>query len=57
VDFIERLFGVSPDGGNGVLEAVYLLVPLAVAVIIKFRKDIYGIARRGCELSSGVRKQ
>jgi hypothetical protein len=26
MDFIERMFGVSPDGGNGVLEAVYFIV-------------------------------
>jgi hypothetical protein len=25
MDFIERLFGISPDGGSGTLEAVYWL--------------------------------
>jgi hypothetical protein len=33
MDFIEKLFGVSPDGGNGTLEAVYLAV-VAVGVAV-----------------------
>jgi hypothetical protein len=32
MDFIERVFGVAPDGGSGALEFLYLLV-LAFAVI------------------------
>ena len=39
MDFIERLFGISPDGGNGVLEAVYLAAIFAIAVLI-FRRRI-----------------
>ena len=26
MDFIERLFGVAPDGGSGLLEALYFFV-------------------------------
>ena len=26
MDFIERLFGIAPDGGSGLLEAVYFVV-------------------------------
>jgi hypothetical protein len=26
MDFIERLFGISPDGGSGLLEAAYFVV-------------------------------
>jgi hypothetical protein len=33
MDFIERLFGVSPDGGNGSLELLYLLVPVSVLLL------------------------
>jgi hypothetical protein len=29
MDFIERLFHVSPDGGNGTLEALYLIAAVA----------------------------
>ena len=31
MDFIERLFGVSPDGGDGSTELIYLA---AIAIII-----------------------
>jgi hypothetical protein len=33
MDFIERLFGISPDGGNGSTEALWL-AGFAAAVII-----------------------
>jgi len=33
VDWIERLFGISPDGGNGVTEAVILVAVILVPVI------------------------
>ena len=42
MDFIERLFGISPDGGNGSLEALFLLA-IAVAGIAVFLKQM----RRG----------
>jgi len=29
MDFIERLLGVSPDGGSGSLEALLFLIPIA----------------------------
>jgi hypothetical protein len=32
MDFIERIFGISPDGGNGATEAV--LVTFLVAAVI-----------------------
>lgn len=31
MDFIERIFGVSPDGGSGSLELLYLALPLLAA--------------------------
>lgn len=30
MDWIERLFGVSPDGGNGMLELAILIVVVLV---------------------------
>jgi hypothetical protein len=39
MDFIERWFGISPDGGNGSLEAVYLLTAIAALIVV-------GICRR-----------
>ncbi len=29
MDFIERIFGVSPDGGSGAFEFLLFLVPVA----------------------------
>jgi hypothetical protein len=31
MDFVERIFGVSPDGGNGSLEALFLIAAVIVA--------------------------
>lgn len=40
MDFIERLFGVSPDGGDGSLEFLWLgAIALAVLVVV-FRRRI-----------------
>jgi hypothetical protein len=35
MDFIERIFGVSPDGGSGVLEALLFLIPIAGILIVR----------------------
>jgi len=37
MDFIERLFGISPDGGNGLTEAglVIALIVLVTALLIR----------------------
>jgi hypothetical protein len=34
MDFIERIFGVSPDGGNGSLELLYLLIVATAAALL-----------------------
>ena len=33
MDFIERLFHLSPDGGSGTTETLFLLVPFLVVCI------------------------
>ena len=39
MDFIERWFGVSPDGGNGSLELIYVAVAMmAVALWLHWRQ-------------------
>ena len=41
MDFIEVIFGVSPDGGSGSLEFLILMVPLViVAMVVLFRNRI-----------------
>ena len=34
MDFIERLFGIAPDGGSGSLEFLLFLIPLAGLVLL-----------------------
>jgi hypothetical protein len=40
MDFIERIFGISPDGGSGSFEMMLLFVPAAAVIgyIIHRRK-------------------
>ncbi|ESY86407.1 hypothetical protein X739_11915 [Mesorhizobium sp. LNHC220B00] len=37
MDFIERIFGVAPDGGDGTTEMLYITVALAVGAIVAAR--------------------
>ncbi|QIA25236.1 MULTISPECIES: hypothetical protein [Mesorhizobium] len=37
MDFIERIFGVAPDGGDGTTEVLYIAVVLAVAAMVAAR--------------------
>jgi hypothetical protein len=34
MDFIERIFGFSPDGGDGVFELLLFAIPIAGLVIV-----------------------
>ncbi len=40
MDFIEQLFGWSPDGGDGSLELLLFAIPLAAVALLRWR-DIY----------------
>ncbi len=47
MDFIEQWFGISPDGGDGSLEALWISAIVVVALAIAFRKRIAaGLSRR-----------
>jgi hypothetical protein len=37
MDFIERFFGVSPDGGDGSTELLYLATAVILAALIAWR--------------------
>ena len=39
MDFIERFFGVSPDGGSGATEAMIVVAVIAMASLIYFRRE------------------
>jgi hypothetical protein len=34
MDFIERIFGISPDGGSGSLEAALIMLPIVIAGLV-----------------------
>lgn len=40
MDFIERIFGISPDGGSGSLELMLFLIPIAgIAIAVLWRRS------------------
>ena len=38
MDFIERIFGFSPDGGSGAFEVLLFLIPIAGLVFLYRRR-------------------
>jgi len=38
MDFIERLFGISPDGGDGSTELMYIAVFVLIVVAATWRR-------------------
>ena len=46
MDFIERLFGISPDGGSGTTEMWLILALSAILVGVAFRRPIVNLVRR-----------
>lgn len=46
MDFIEQIFGVSPDGGDGTLELLYIIAALAVIGVIVWRVAVRRRAAR-----------
>jgi hypothetical protein len=40
MNFIERLFGVSPDGGSGILELSLLATPLTLIVLVRMTRYV-----------------
>jgi len=47
MDFIERLFHLSPDEGSGLTELVYFLAISAAVLGWAFRRQISGLIQRG----------
>jgi hypothetical protein len=46
VDFIESLFGIAPDNGDGSLEAMLIGAVVLVAVMFLFRRRIFALLSR-----------
>ena len=38
MDFIERIFGFAPDGGNGMFELLLFVIPIAGIIVLWRRK-------------------
>ncbi len=39
MEFIEKIFGVSPDGGSGAFELILLLIPIAGFCLFYFLRE------------------
>jgi hypothetical protein len=46
MDWIERLFNISPDGGDGSLELLLAGAGLAAVALIGFRRRVASLFRR-----------
>jgi hypothetical protein len=46
MNFIEHLFGVSPDGGSGVSELLYVAAVLSIVALYRWRTTLAAIIRR-----------
>ena len=44
MDFIEKWFGMSPDGGDGSLEALWVGAMALAVVVVAFRRRIRTMA-------------
>jgi hypothetical protein len=39
MDFIEQIFGISPDGGSGALELMLFLVPILGLALLRIGRE------------------
>jgi hypothetical protein len=46
MDFIEQWFGLSPDGGNGSTELMYLTVLALIVVVLARNRSLRAFVRR-----------
>jgi hypothetical protein len=46
LDFIERIFGISPDGGSGATEAMIVVAVIAMGSLFYFRRQQLRRSRR-----------
>ena len=40
MDFIERVFGIAPDGGSGSLEFILFAIPIAGVCYLMLRRTL-----------------
>ena len=45
MDFIERLFSIAPDHGDGATELLYIFAALSIPIAVGFRREITNVFR------------
>ena len=55
MDLIERLFGVSPDGGSGSLESLYIVLAVLALAAIAGRRRLANLFRSRAQAARGKR--
>jgi MYXO-CTERM domain-containing protein len=55
MDFIERLFGIAPDGGTGSLESLYILLAVLALAAIAGRRRLANLFRGPARRAPGKR--
>jgi hypothetical protein len=45
MDFIEQIFGFSPDGGSGSFELALVVVPIAIVVLWRWARSATNASR------------
>ena len=47
MDFVEKIFGIAPDGGSGTLEVALVVAVVVVATLLVIARNRARAARRG----------
>ena len=47
MDFFERYLHITPDGGSGATEAIYIAVVVLIALALVLRRELTRLVRRG----------
>jgi hypothetical protein len=53
MDFVERWLGISPDGGDGSLEALFIASLIVVAALVIFRRRVAAAVGRVTRRTAG----
>jgi hypothetical protein len=46
MDFIEQIFGISPDGGDGSTEVIYVVAFVLVLALARWRRMVWWLVVR-----------
>lgn len=47
MDLIERYLNISPDGGSGATEAIYIAAVVLIGLALVLRRELTSMVRRG----------